>query len=348
MAGSAYISKRTTSQGDRYDVIYRQGGAAFAKKRAGVFHSRKDAITRRDMIRGWFAQGKDPEIELQALGRQAVDEKKIRELWPEYVSSRKDVSESRRAGYGHAWAHVEPILGHLSPGQVTVEDGMRLVTAMERKVKASTVELYFKCARQFLDAYRDPNPLRSKHIRLPRELSDEVVAMSYEEWMVLRATVRDTKYGKNLALAMDFIEAGGFRLGDAKQLTSGDIDFFEGRVRISKARGKSTVSRWVPVPRPILDELKDRDGIVFPELSKHDLPGIMRRSCERAGLRHYHPHDLRHRRASLWIAQGVPVTTVGQWIGHTDLTTTLRVYAHVVASPKDLWKPEDYKEAVNA
>ncbi len=38
-------------------------------------------------------------------------------------------------------------------------------------------------------------------------------------------------------------------------------------------------------------------------------------------------HDLRHTAASLWLAAGVPVTTVQAWLGHSSLATT-QIYVH--------------------
>jgi integrase len=37
---------------------------------------------------------------------------------------------------------------------------------------------------------------------------------------------------------------------------------------------------------------------------------IMARACKSAGIVHRHPHDLRHRYASVQIGRGVPVTQV--------------------------------------
>jgi integrase len=42
------------------------------------------------------------------------------------------------------------------------------------------------------------------------------------------------------------------------------------------------------------------------------------------------PHDLRHRYASMKIAEGVPVTTVAAQLGHSKKSLTLDTYAHVL------------------
>jgi integrase len=56
----------------------------------------------------------------------------------------------------------------------------------------------------------------------------------------------------------------------------------------------------------------------------------MTRACRTAGLPHYHPHDLRHRYASVKIAEGVPVTTLAAQLGHAKKSLTLDTYSHVL------------------
>jgi integrase len=56
----------------------------------------------------------------------------------------------------------------------------------------------------------------------------------------------------------------------------------------------------------------------------------MRRACIAAGIPHYHPHDLRHRRASLWHGQGVVGAEVAKRGGWSKPTVPLNVYSHVM------------------
>ena len=55
------------------------------------------------------------------------------------------------------------------------------------------------------------------------------------------------------------------------------------------------------------------------------------RACKAAGIPLYSPHDLRHRRISLWHMQGVPLAQVGQWVGQRNLSVTADTYTHVIA-----------------
>lgn len=53
------------------------------------------------------------------------------------------------------------------------------------------------------------------------------------------------------------------------------------------------------------------------------------------GLGHWHPHELRHSAASLLIAQGVPLKVVSEMLGHSSITVTADIYAHVMAPARD-------------
>jgi integrase len=69
---------------------------------------------------------------------------------------------------------------------------------------------------------------------------------------------------------------------------------------------------------------------VFPGFSPDTAKNAMARACKTAGIVHRHPHDLRHRYASVKIAEGVPVTTVAAQLGHTKKSLTLDVYSHLL------------------
>lgn len=53
------------------------------------------------------------------------------------------------------------------------------------------------------------------------------------------------------------------------------------------------------------------------------------------GLGHWHPHELRHSAASLLLAEGVPLKVVSELLGHSGITVTADVYAHILAPARD-------------
>ncbi len=58
------------------------------------------------------------------------------------------------------------------------------------------------------------------------------------------------------------------------------------------------------------------------------------RLCERAGLGHWHPHELRHSGASLMLAQGTRLDVVSEVLGHASITITKDVYGHLLEGDK--------------
>ena len=60
-----------------------------------------------------------------------------------------------------------------------------------------------------------------------------------------------------VSLALPLIEAVGLRVSAAADLTFGDIDFAEGRIRdlACSTKRRTAGQRWLPVPEVLLDEI---------------------------------------------------------------------------------------------
>lgn len=76
-------------------------------------------------------------------------------------------------------------------------------------------------------------------------------------------------------------------------------------------------------------EDREPDAPVLPEFGEARFRTALTRACKATGTPHFSPHDLRHRRASLWHLEGVPVAQAATWLGHSS-QEHLRTYAHVV------------------
>jgi integrase len=72
------------------------------------------------------------------------------------------------------------------------------------------------------------------------------------------------------------------------------------------------------------------DRPVFPGFTPDVARNAMERACKAAGIVHFHPHDLRHRYASIQVKRGVPVNDLAAQLGHARTSMTLDVYSHVV------------------
>ena len=74
-------------------------------------------------------------------------------------------------------------------------------------------------------------------------------------------------------------------------------------------------------------------GLVFPTgrgtlLDPANLRRALGTVTERAGLGHWHPHELRHSAASLLSAAGVPLEEVADVLGHASTRDTSATYRH--------------------
>jgi integrase len=66
---------------------------------------------------------------------------------------------------------------------------------------------------------------------------------------------------------------------------------------------------------------------VFSGITEATAYQQMLRACQTAGVPHYHPHDLRHRRITIWHQSGVPAR---ERAGHARPSMSLDVYSHVM------------------
>lgn len=67
-----------------------------------------------------------------------------------------------------------------------------------------------------------------------------------------------------------------------------------------------------------------------------DTTGAFAKLLESHGLRKIRFHDLRHSCASLLLKQGVPMKQIQEWLGHSDISTTANIYAHLDSQSKQL------------
>jgi integrase len=80
---------------------------------------------------------------------------------------------------------------------------------------------------------------------------------------------------------------------------------------------------------PLRHRDKDRLLFTWPTGKAGQVQRTMERACKAAGIAHYHPHDLRHRRVSLWHKQGQSWAEIGAKVGATPKVLA-DTYTHVL------------------
>jgi integrase len=119
------------------------------------------------------------------------------------------------------------------------------------------------------------------------------------------------------------------------ELTWDRVNFQKGLIRLSKAeerrKGRATVPMTDSVREALQDAWESRgDGEHVIEWAGKPIRSVKRAfrlAAAKAGLEEVTPHVLRHSAAVWAIEDGASIPEVGQFLGHTDLKTTYRVYA---------------------
>lgn len=331
MSPSVQIVKRTTSKGEpRYIVRYRRGGRHYPLVHAGSFKTQKDARTRRDFVAGELAAGRDPRETLDQAARTAPAETvTYAAATAAFLEARIDIEDSSVTTYRHALNAYGRHLGEHTPvDDITADRVAAAVVALTGTHAPSTIKTYTDALRVMLDhAGADPNPARDKRVRLPRRARQEVTPPSSRELLAILDHVDPAT-----ALLLVALEQTGMRITEALLLEWGDVDQDGSRFRLRARTTKSGHARWVQVPAWLMATIRDRrhGDRVFVSVSRDQVRQRMKRACEKAGVPVYSPHDLRHRRATLWHGQGVTMRELQERIGHADVLLTLRTYTHVV------------------
>ncbi len=82
------------------------------------------------------------------------------------------------------------------------------------------------------------------------------------------------------------------------------------------------------------EEYRDHDLVFATEtgtpLDPDNFSHAFSRICRKAGLGHWHVHELRHSGASLMLAQGTDLYVVSEVLGHSSIAITKDVYDHLV------------------
>lgn len=57
--------------------------------------------------------------------------------------------------------------------------------------------------------------------------------------------------------------------------------------------------------------------------------------CKKANVKQIKIHEFRHSHATFLLSKGVPITVISKRLGHSNLTTTLKVYSHFILNDED-------------
>ena len=301
----------------------------------------------------------------QKTAAAAVEAAKIKNLrqyaetvyLPEKAAS---VAEKTRTSYAQLLQqHVYPVLGGVPMPEITAAMLKALLAGLpEHFAFASRVKVYAVLHGLFKEAVMDdtldvnpmdkvPRPKQSKDAALPAEHK----AFTVEETRYILHCLEEEplKWRTFILLLIDT----GCRRGEACGLQWQSVDLDAGTVTIERnlqyttakgvyetlpKNGRTRVVDISPDVAELLRELRQAQPVMVrwvftqddsPEPMHPDTPTrYFQRFGKRYGIEHFHPHKLRHTSASLAITHGADVVSIAARLGHSDSSTTLRMYAH--------------------
>jgi integrase len=333
------ITRRKTKTGYSYVVRYRLGGRAYPIQHGGSFRTLREARTRRDLIAGELAAGRNPALALAAL-TQVSQAKNLAEWAEEYRTSRIDLADETSKNLASHLKRILPTFGDRDPQTITWGDVQAWVAKIATDLKPSSVSRYMATLRLLLDfAGIDPNPARDRRVKLPTIVVEEPSPPTAKQFLAILDSVP-----RRWLLPLMLMEQTAMRVGEVHSLAWGDVDVAENRLRLRAGETKIRRARWVQVPAWLMNELalscplEDRtaERRVFPGCTPAVVGNVMWRACQAAGVPSFSPHDLRHRRLSIWHLGGVPAKVLAERAGHARASMSLDVYSHVLLDPSEV------------
>jgi integrase len=204
----------------------------------------------------------------------------------------------------------------------------------------------------------------ASNVTPPRWKKPEMGVWSDEEARRFLAVADQSPYGPIWLLAL----SKGLRKGELLGVRWSDIDLDRGTLRVAQTIGalhgkivfngtKNAGSKRmitlrsgvIAAPRAHkvrqlerrlkVAEWNDQHDLVFTcasggPIHPDNLDRDFKRWVKLAGVRLIRIHDTRHSYATLALATGEHVKVVSETLGHADVATTLRVYAHVMPSQR--------------
>lgn len=222
------------------------------------------------------------------------------------------------------------------------------VNALARQYSAKTVRNVYGLITAVYYRYF---PDRKLAVNLPQKDHVEIQIPTEDEIRKIVLAAEGSKYELPILLAMWL----GLRASEIRGLTWDCVD--GDYLRINKAivegedgpalkKPKSTSgTRVLKIPQRIA-ALIDQQPRVDEYIVHHSGQALYKgfsRVCEKAGVRHYRFHDLRHVFASVSIALGTPMEYIRKDMGHKSDNMLKSVYGHMMES-----KRAEYSDAREA
>jgi integrase len=223
--------------------------------------------------------------------------------------------------------HLIREFGSLFPEHVTAERCKTYVEKRRQRVKDGTICAELTYLRAALRWHDKNTPAV---VEMPPRPPPSTKSLTRDQFKALLAEARSPHMRLFLVLAV----STGARAGALSELTWDRVDFARGTVRLSSGpattKGRATVPMTATLRAALEEAFKARTCDYVVEYGGERVCKVRKafeRAAQRAGLPWCTPHVLRHT-AAVWMAESrVPMAEIAQYLGHTSVRVTERVYA---------------------
>lgn len=232
----------------------------------------------------------------------------------------------------HTVKKLLPFFGHLTLSDITTELVSDCRDERLKIVKPATVYQELSLMRRMFNVARrewkwlKENPVADLSFSVGNRNARERWLSVEEEKLLLEKATNPEWLRALIIVALHT----GMRRGEILNLTWKDIDFVRRVLRVMQS--KNGEKRTIPMSQTVSMTLRgsgkviDISGRVFP-ISVRSLRDAYDKTLEKAGIKDFRFHDLRHTFATRLVQNGVDLYKVKELLGHKTIVMTMR-YAH--------------------
>lgn len=193
--------------------------------------------------------------------------------------------------------------------------------------------------------YIPSNPLH-KCGSMGKKNAEDIQFWTLEEFKLFYETVKDDALYSTIFMLFFY---SGMREGEVFALTLNDFDFENNTISVTKSysrhNGQDLIQspktpksrRVITMPVQVMEMVKKYAGKLYGykptdrlfTCCKSTLARVIKRGCQKSGVKKIRVHDLRHSHASLLIELGFQPLLVSERLGHENIETTLQTYSHL-------------------
>ena len=245
--------------------------------------------------------------------------------------------------------HLFPAFGNMRLDEITTDSVQQFLNNCAHLAQ-NTVHTMFVLFSEIMDSafedrYIQNNPAKSKRITIPSTKKKERQALSPEQLRLIIAQISEKLTDVTERRLMALLLFTGMRRGEVMGLRWEDIDFEKRLIAVNRAVSYTTNQPIISTPKtksgkrviPLDDQLAD---FLMPHLDTGYVIGgkepptlmvtrrLLRNLEKKIDMFGATPHVFRHSYISALAEAGVDLKTIQQISGHSNVTTTMGIYAH--------------------